>query len=179
MPNARCPMPSVGVEPAAMRRSGIVACLLVVGACSRATPFGDAAPGGGGADAASVDATGPRGDTDARADAGGGSGTGAGTDAGADAHPGSGSDAGGGGILTGGPCMSGAPGAAAYRIRWDDGAGTAEVVYEVDGLPDHSRDKAGAYGYQIGFTPAFVDPYLGEGGLQLDDDDFVDLELTT
>src|SRR5262249_14986020 len=51
--------------------------------------------------------------------------------------------------------------------------------YEVDGLPDKSRDHAGAYGYQIGFTPSYVDPYLGEGGLQLDGSDFVDLEITT
>jgi hypothetical protein len=93
-------------------------------------------------------------------------------------------DAGGGspdadpGIITGGPCLSGAPGATAYRIRWADAGGTAYVVYEVNGLPDPS-DHAGAYGYQIGFTPAFVDPYLGEGGLLLDSNDFVDLELST
>ena len=83
------------------------------------------------------------------------------------------------GVISGGPCLSGAAGATAYRIRWSDGGGTAEVVYEVDGLPDHTRDHAGAYGYQIGFTPSFVDPYLGDGGLQLDDSDFVDLEITT
>ncbi len=28
-------------------------------------------------------------------------------------------------------------------------------------------------------SPSFVDMFLGEGGLQLDDSDFVDLELTT
>lgn len=83
-------------------------------------------------------------------------------------------------MITGGPCMSGAAGATAYRIRWAGSTGSsAYVVYEVDGLPDHSRDHAGAYGYQIGFTPSFVDPYLGNGGLQLDGSDFVDLELTT
>lgn len=83
------------------------------------------------------------------------------------------------GVITGGPCLSGAPGATAYRIRWSGGGGTAQVVYEVNGLPDHARDHAGAYGYQIGFTPAFVDTFLGAGGLQLDGSDFVDLELTT
>src|SRR5439155_6591218 len=57
--------------------------------------------------------------------------------------------------------------------------GQAQVVYEVDGLPDKSRDHAGAYGYQIGFTPQYVDPYLGAGGVQLDGSDFVDLEITT
>ncbi|HVV82991.1 MAG TPA: hypothetical protein VHE35_07915 [Kofleriaceae bacterium] len=82
-------------------------------------------------------------------------------------------------IISGGPCISGAPGATAYRIRWTGGGGTAQVVYEVNGLPDHSRDHAGAYGYQIGFTPSFVDVPLGGGGLQLDGSDFVDLELTT
>jgi len=29
------------------------------------------------------------------------------------------------------------------------------------------------------FTPRFVDPFLGDGGLQLDGSDFVDIELTT
>ena len=83
------------------------------------------------------------------------------------------------GPITGGPCLSGAAGATAYRIRWADGGNTTYPVYEVDGLPDHSRDHAGAYGYQIGFSPSFVDPFLGVGGLQLDGSDFVDLEITT
>jgi hypothetical protein len=83
------------------------------------------------------------------------------------------------GVITGGPCLSGAPGATGYRIRWADGGGTAYVVYEVNGLPDTSNDHAGAYGYQIGFTPSFVDPFLAEGGLLLDSSDFVDLELST
>ncbi len=84
-----------------------------------------------------------------------------------------------GGPITGGPCMSGAPGATAFRIGFDDGAGVATVNYIVDGLPDKTRWKAGAYGYQIGFMPAFVDMFLGKGGLQLDDSDFVDIELST
>jgi hypothetical protein len=82
------------------------------------------------------------------------------------------------GIITGGPCISGTPGSTAYRIRWANAGGTAQVVYEVNGLPDHSRDHTGAFG-QIGFTPQFVDPFLGDGGLQLDGSDFVDIELTT
>ena len=84
-----------------------------------------------------------------------------------------------GGIITGGPCMSGAPGAAAYRIRWVQAGSQAQVVYEVDGLPDRSRDHAGVYGYQIGFTSSFVDPFLAQGGLELDSSDFVDLEIST
>ncbi len=85
------------------------------------------------------------------------------------------------GPITGGPCLSGHAGATAYRIRWaGNGAGsTAYPVYEKNGLPDHSRDHAGAFGYQIGFTPRWDDPFLGVGGLVLDGSDFVDLELTT
>lgn len=83
------------------------------------------------------------------------------------------------GPITGGPCISGATGATAFRIKWIDGGGTATVSYEVDGLPDKTGFKAGAYGYSIGFTPSFVDPFLGDGGLQLDDSDFVDVNLST
>jgi hypothetical protein len=85
------------------------------------------------------------------------------------------------GPITGGPCISGHAGATAYRIRWaGNGSGsTAYPVYEMNGLPDHSRDHAGAYGYQIGFTPRWDDPFLGVGGLVLDGSSFVDLELTT
>ena len=82
-------------------------------------------------------------------------------------------------ILTGGPCLSGAPGSTAYRVRWLDAGGTAQVSYEVNGLPDKSRDHTGAYGYQIGFKPSFVDPFLGAGGLQLNSSSFVDIELST
>lgn len=82
-------------------------------------------------------------------------------------------------IISGGPCLSGAPGATAYRIRWTGSGNMASVVYEVNGLPDHTRDRAGAYGYQIGFTPQWVDVPLGGGGLLLNGSSFVDLELTT
>lgn len=126
---------------------------------------GDAPPGAG-HDAAVIDGPGP-------GDDGGGTHDAASTQDGAaapDAYS---------GVIGGGPCMSGAPGATAYRIRWANGGGTAYPVYEVDGLPDHSRDHAGAYGYQIGFTASFVDPFLGDGGLQLDGSNFVDLEITT
>ncbi|HUS28110.1 MAG TPA: hypothetical protein VMZ53_06360, partial [Kofleriaceae bacterium] len=67
----------------------------------------------------------------------------------------------------------------AYRIRWANGGGTAYPVYEVNGLPDKSRDHAGAYGYQTGFSASYVDPYLAQGGLRLDGSDFVDIELST
>jgi hypothetical protein len=83
------------------------------------------------------------------------------------------------GIITGGPCISGTAGATAYRVRFANGGGTAYAVYEVNGLPDHSRDHTAAYGNQIGFTPSFVDPYLGDGGVQLDDSDFIDVEIST
>ena len=125
------------------------------------------APGSGDA-AAIVDAPGSHGGHDAAP----------GTDASAPHQDAAPQDA-AAGIITGGPCLSGAAGQAAYRIRWENAAGEAEVVYEVDGLPDTSRDHAGAYGYVIGFQPSFVDPYLGDGGLQLDDSDFVDLEIST
>ena len=75
--------------------------------------------------------------------------------------------------------MSGAAGATAYRIRWANGGGTAYPVYEVNGLPDKSPDKTGAYGYQIGFTPSYVDTFLAQGGLQLNSSDFVDIQLST
>lgn len=81
--------------------------------------------------------------------------------------------------IMGGPCMSGGSGATALRVRWTDGGGRATVDYEVHGLPDKSRQKVGAYGYGTGFTPQFVDPFLGSGGLLLDGSDFIDAELST
>jgi len=84
-----------------------------------------------------------------------------------------------GGAITGGPCLSGAKGATAFRMKWINGGGKALSSLEVNGLPDKSRWKVGAYGYSIGFTPSFVDPFLGEGGLQLDSSDFVDVEIST
>jgi len=53
------------------------------------------------------------------------------------------------------------------------------VTYLAYGLPDHSNENASAGGYQIGFTPPFVDPFLGPGGLGLDGSDFLDLQLST
>ncbi|HLL21561.1 MAG TPA: hypothetical protein VK427_05490 [Kofleriaceae bacterium] len=105
-----------------------------------------------------------------------------GASSGTDGHPGTDSGPGGDapvGVITGGPCLSGQPGKTAYRVRWAKAGATAFVVYEGNGLPDKSRDKTGAYGYQIGFTPLYVDPFLGDGGLQLDGSDFVDIELST
>ena len=156
--------------------------LVVLAACGNARPhngddaaIGDA-PGGGGRDARSTHDAPGTGGRDAAGHDGGGTHHDGGS--GGDAAR-SGGDASGGGVITGGPCASGMPGATAYRIKWTNGNGTAYVEYEVDGLPDKSRDKAGAYGYQIGFTPSFVDPFLGPGGLQLDGSDFVDLEIST
>ncbi|HEY5952484.1 MAG TPA: hypothetical protein VIV40_43595 [Kofleriaceae bacterium] len=83
------------------------------------------------------------------------------------------------GIITGGPCASGSAGATAYRVRWAQSGSSAYPVYEVNGLPDKSPDHTGAYGYQIGFTASYVDPFLAQGGLQLDSSDFVDIDLST
>jgi hypothetical protein len=90
-------------------------------------------------------------------------------------------DGGGGGvgIITGGPCLSGASGASAYRVRFANAGGQAQVIYEGNGLPDTSRDHTGVYGYQIGFTSSFVDTFLAEGGLQLNSSSFVDIEIST
>ena len=82
-------------------------------------------------------------------------------------------------VLTGGPCVSGATGATAIRIGWVDGGGQAMVQYDVEGLPDTSKDMADAYGYQIGFTPQYVDPYLAQGGVAIDSSDFIDIAMTT
>ncbi|MDQ3335658.1 MAG: hypothetical protein M4D80_10865 [Myxococcota bacterium] len=95
-----------------------------------------------------------------------------------------GGDAGGGndapiGVITGGPCLSGQAGQTAYRMRWAAAGSSAYPVYEVNGLPDKSRDKTGAYGYQIGFTASYVDPFLAQGGLQLNSSSFVDIEIST
>jgi hypothetical protein len=148
-----------------MRRSVAILALLV-GCGPPSRPSGADASGGGHHDGAIV--------LDAPGDGHGGGGGDGSTMQDGGPH-----DAMTSGVITGGPCMSGAAGATAYRIRWANGGGTAYPVYEVDGLPDHSRDHAGAFGYQIGFTPSFVDPFLGDGGLQLDGSDFVDLEITT
>jgi hypothetical protein len=156
--------------------------LVVVIACGpppRSDGYDDAAIGG-------VDGAG--GDDDGGG--GGGDGGGGGTDGGGGGDGGGGVQDGGivvqdalvdapPGVITGGPCMSGSAGSTAYRIRWANSGGTATVVYEVHGLPDKSRNHAAAYGYQIGFTPSYVDPFLAQGGLQLDSSDFVDLELST
>lgn len=83
------------------------------------------------------------------------------------------------GPITGGPCMAGVAGATALRVRWTDGGGRATVSYEVEGLPDRSRSKVGAYGFGTGYVPVFADPFLGPGGLQLDGSSFIDIEMST
>jgi hypothetical protein len=88
-------------------------------------------------------------------------------------------DTGGGGIITGGPCLAGVPGATALRVRFVQAGSGVQASYEVDGLPDKSRWHAAAYGYQIGFTASFVDPFLGPGGVGLDSSDFIDIEYST
>lgn len=86
------------------------------------------------------------------------------------------------GPITGGPCMSGAAGQTAYRVRWAGGSGassTAYPVYEKNGLPDKTRDHVGSYGYQIGFVPRYEDVFLAQGGLVLGSSNFVDIEMST
>jgi hypothetical protein len=100
-------------------------------------------------------------------------------DGGNDGGGGMTTDAPSAGVITGGPCISGQAGKTAYRVKWAKSGSTAYVQYEVNGLPTKTPDKTGAYGYQIGFTPSYVDPFLAEGGLQLDGSDFVDIELST
>lgn len=81
-----------------------------------------------------------------------------------------------------GGCVSGATGHYAARFHWaGNGSGsTAYVQYEVNNLPDHSRWHAGAYSRgSIGYTPVFVDIFLGAGGLQLGSSTFMDVELST
>ncbi len=152
-----------------MKRTAL-AWICAVAACGGPGGQGQGDDDGGGGDDGGGDGGGGGGDGSIPGDAGNGDAGTGGTDAAPDGPP---------GVITGGPCLSGQPGATGYRIRWANAGGTAQVVYEVNGLPDHSRDKAGAYGYVIGFVPQFVDPFLGVGGLLLDGSDFVDLELTT
>lgn len=105
-------------------------------------------------------------------------------DSGPDSAPESGpSDASDGsssvGPITGGPCSSGAAGATAIRIEFIDANGTADVQWLVEGDPDRSNDSAGTYGYVIGFTPSYVDQFLAQGGVALDDSDFIDIGMST
>ena len=82
-------------------------------------------------------------------------------------------------IITGGACLSGAAGAAAIRVGWTNAGGEAMSQILVEGLPDTSQDQAGTYGYGWGFSPSFVDPYLAQGGVGLDDSDFIDIAMST
>ncbi len=155
--------------------------LLVLAACGiphRALPD---APEHEGVDAAPDDGDG--GSVGDAGDGGAGDGDGGGTSDGAIAQDAMPADTAPPiGPVTGGPCLSGAAGQTAYRVRWAGGSGassTAYPVYETNGLPDHSRDHVGAYGYQIGFTPRYEDVFLAQGGLVLDGSDFVDIELST
>ncbi len=156
-----------------MRRAALF--LLALAACGHPRGNeggGDADTGSGGSDDSGVALD----DGGVPGDDGGGNGGDGGGNAGQDAGAGMDAPA---GIITGGPCSSGAAGATAYRVRWANGGGTAYPVYEVNGLPDRTPDHVGAYGYQIGFTASYVDPYLAQGGLQLDGSDFVDIDLST
>lgn len=168
-----------------MRR--IVLAALVLAACGSATGgSGDDGGHGHGGDGGSGSGDdGGTGDGGTGGDDGGNGGPDGGS--GGDDGGNGGTDGGSGGVdapigvISGGPCLSGAAGATAYRIRWaGNGSGsTAYPVYEVNGFPVKTGDHAGAYGYQIGYTPVFEDIFLAQGGLRLDGSNFVDLELTT
>jgi len=154
-----------------MVRPCIVACLALAACGGRGDPSNDVDAAPGQRDAAAGDDA--AGDGDAGdLDAGGADGSVDGGGSVVDAPP---------GARNGGPGLSGTPGVTAYRIRWaGNGSGsTAYVVYEVNGLPDHTRDHAAAYGYSVSYTPRFEDVFLGDGGLVLDSSGFIDLELTT
>lgn len=83
------------------------------------------------------------------------------------------------GLITGGPCLGSAVGATAFRVSWYDSGGRATVRYDVHGLPDKSRWKIIVAGRSIPYTPQWVDPFLGPGGLGLDSSNFIDVELST
>lgn len=136
---------------------------------------GDAAMEGGAAQDGGDSSTGTGTAMDAASDTGSSGGLDASTGGDGGAH-----DAGHTvGPVTGGPCASGATGATAVRVEWIDAAGAADARWLVEGLPDRSNDSAGAYGYTIPFTPSFVDPYLAQGGVGVDDSDFIDISLST
>lgn len=83
--------------------------------------------------------------------------------------------------VTGG-CLSGAAGAYVARFRWTgSGSGSrATVSYEANTLPDRSRWRAGAYARaSTSYSPVFGDPFLGEGGLEMGSNVFMDVELST
>jgi hypothetical protein len=134
---------------------------------------------GGGGDAGSSDSGATGTDGASSHDSSSDASSGGDTSTAADTGTVTGNDASTVSVLTGGSCVSGAAGATAIRIGWADGGGQAMVQYLVEGLPDPSKDMAGAYGYQIGFTPQFVDPYLAQGGVGVDSSDFIDIAMTT
>ncbi len=84
-------------------------------------------------------------------------------------------------VITGGPCVSGAAGQTAYRIRFVNSGGNASVDYEVHAMPNTARFRASVppSSFNPGFQPSFEDPFLGEGGLRLDSSCMIDIELST
>ena len=67
------------------------------------------------------------------------------------------------------------------RFRWDGSTSgsTAYVRYDVNTLPSPGGWHVSAADSGFGFTPTFVDPFLGEGGLDLSGSTFMDIELST
>ncbi len=85
------------------------------------------------------------------------------------------------GPVTTGDCISGALGNRAVRFSWEgSGPGsTAYVNYEVNQLPDTVRWRVSAASMSIGYRPVYDDTFLGPGGLDLEGDVFMDIELST
>ena len=86
---------------------------------------------------------------------------------------------GGSGVVTGGPCVSGATGATAIRVRWVNAGGSAQVQYEKFGLPDTSPSRVSVAAMSFSYTPPFGDTGLGDGGLILEGSAFIDFEIST
>jgi hypothetical protein len=81
----------------------------------------------------------------------------------------------------GGGCISGATGTHVVRFRWEGTVSgeRATVDYEENTLPDTTRWRVSAAAMSFDYVPTFADPFLGEGGLDLEGTAFIDVELST
>jgi hypothetical protein len=81
----------------------------------------------------------------------------------------------------GGGCISGASGTHVVRFRWEGtrSGERATVDYEENTLPDTARWRVSAAAMSFDYVPTFADPFLGEGGLDLEGTAFIDVELST
>jgi hypothetical protein len=67
------------------------------------------------------------------------------------------------------------------RFRWEGARSgdRATVRYEANTLPDTARWRVTAAAMSFDYVPTFADPFLGEGGLDLEGTAFIDVELST